>query len=131
MAIVAGFIAQERALFEGARGGDGHAFGGLVGPYRPGLHAHCYRMLGSVHDADDALQDTLLRAWRGLPGFDVRRPLRPWLYKIATNACLDAIASGPGAGSRPTTAPRPAPPAPAQPLAKPVWLAPYPDHQLR
>ena len=50
-------------------------------------------MLGSVHDADDALQDTLLRAWRGLPGFDIRRPLRPWLYKIATNACLDAIAS--------------------------------------
>jgi RNA polymerase sigma-70 factor (ECF subfamily) len=107
-ATAAGLIAQERALLEGARGGDGHAFGGLVGLYRSELHAHCYRMLGSVHDADDALQDTLLRAWRGLPGFDGRRPVRPWLYKIATNACLDVIATGPGAGSRPTTGPRPA-----------------------
>src|SRR5262249_25499073 len=131
-ATVAGFIAQEPALLEGARGGDGHAFGGLVGPYRPELHAHCYRMLGSVHDADDALQDTLLRAWRGLPRFDGRRPLRPWLYKIATNACLDAIASPPrrwlptdygaptGRGGD----------APAQPLAEPVWVEPYPDQQL-
>ena len=90
-----GSIVQERALLEGACRGDDHAFGRLVGTYRPELHAHCYRMLGSVHDADDALQDTLLRAWRGLPEFDGRRPLRPWLYKIATNACLDAIAIRP------------------------------------
>src|SRR6266699_4825516 len=132
-ATVAGFIAQERALLEGARGGDGHAFGGLVGPYRPELHAHCYRMLGSVHDADDALQDTLLRAWRGLCGFDIRRPLRPWLYKIATNACLDAIASRPRRWL-PTDYGPPAGPggdAPAQPLAEPVWVEPYPDQQLR
>ncbi len=132
-ATVAGFIAQERALLEGARGGDGHAFGVLVGPYRPELHAHCYRMLGSVHDADDALQDTLLRAWRGLCGFDIRRPLRPWLYKIATNACLDAIASRPRRWL-PTDYGPPAGPggdAPAQPLAEPVWVEPYPDQQLR
>jgi RNA polymerase sigma-70 factor (ECF subfamily) len=131
-ATVAGFIAQERVLLEGARGGDGHAFGGLVGPYRPELHAHCYRMLGSVHDADDALQDTLLRAWRGLGGFDIRRPLRPWLYKIATNACLDAIASRPRRWL-PTDYGAPVGPgsdAPAQPHAEPVWVEPYPDQQL-
>ena len=78
-------IARERALIEGACRGEDRAFGQLVGPYRPELHAHCYRMLGSVHDADDALQDALLRAWRGLPGFDDRRPLRPWLIRIAHN----------------------------------------------
>jgi RNA polymerase sigma-70 factor (ECF subfamily) len=127
-----GSIVQDRALLAGARGGDGHAFGLLVGPFRPELHAHCYRMLGSVHDADDALQETLLRAWRGLRGFDGRRPVRPWLYKIATNACLDAIASRPrrwlpvGYGS-------PAGPGgdePREPLAEAVWVEPYPDQQL-
>ena len=71
-----GSTVQERALLEGARRGRDDAFGRLVGPYWPELHAHCYRMLASVHDADDALQDTLLRAWRGLPGFDGRRSLR-------------------------------------------------------
>jgi RNA polymerase sigma-70 factor (ECF subfamily) len=131
-ATVTGFIAGERALLEGARGGDGHAFGQLVGPFRPELHAHCYRMLGSVHDADDALQDTLLRAWRGLPGFDGRRPLRPWLYKIATNACLDTIASRPRRWL-PTGHGPPADPGghgPLQPLAEAVWVEPYPDQQL-
>ncbi len=77
-----GSLVPERALIEDARRGEDHAFGRLVGPYWSELHAHCYRLLGSVHDADDALQDALLRAWRGLPGFDSRRPLRPWLYKI-------------------------------------------------
>lgn len=67
------------------------AFDHLVEEQRADLHAHCYRMLGSLHDADDALQDTLLRAWRGLPGFQGRSSLRTWLYGIATNACLDAI----------------------------------------
>jgi RNA polymerase sigma-70 factor (ECF subfamily) len=117
-----GSIAGERALIEDARRGGGHAFGRLVDPYRPGLHAHCYRLLGSVWDADDALQDALVRAWRGLPGFDVRRPVRPWLYRIATNACLDFIAGRPrrwlpaGHG-----------PAGGEP---PVWVEPYPDEQL-
>src|SRR6266571_3002204 len=118
----AGSVIDERELIEGARRGEGDAFGRLVEPYRPELHAHCYRLLGSVHDADDALQDALLRAWRGLPGFNDRRPLRPWLYKIATNVCLDLAARRPrrwlpvdyrSAGGD-----------------EPVWVEPYPDEQL-
>jgi RNA polymerase sigma-70 factor (ECF subfamily) len=130
-ATTTGLLAGERALVEEARGGDGHAFGRLVGPYRPELHAHCYRMLGSVHDADDALQDTLLRAWRGLGGFNGRRPLRPWLYKIATNACLDVIARRPRRWL-PTGYAPPASPGhePGELLAGPVWIEPYPDEQL-
>jgi RNA polymerase sigma-70 factor (ECF subfamily) len=126
-----GSIARERALIEGACRGEDHAFGQLVGLYRAELYAHCYRMLGSVHDADDALQDALLRAWRGLPGFDGRRPLRPWLYKIATNACLDVIAQRPrrwhpldyGPPAARSDEPGPS-------LAGPVWVEPYPDGQL-
>src|SRR5205823_7212268 len=78
-----------------ARAGDEGAYRRLVEPHRGELHAHCYRMLGSVHDAEDALQDALLHAWRGLPGFAGRSSLRTWLYKITTNACLDAIARRP------------------------------------
>src|SRR5919107_1870830 len=74
-----------------ARGGDDAAFTRLVEPLRRELHAHCYRMLGSAHDADDALQDALVRAWRGLARFEGRSSLRSWLYTIATNVCLNAI----------------------------------------
>src|SRR5262245_17486298 len=70
---------------------DEDAFSAAVEAHRVELHAHCYRMLGSLQDAEDALQDTLLRAWRGLPGFDGRSSLRTWLFRIATNACIDAI----------------------------------------
>src|SRR3954467_8410888 len=79
------------ATLDQARAGDEHAFERLIEPHRAELHAHCYRMLGSVHDADDALQDTLIRAWRGMPGFGGRSALSTWLYRIATNACLDVI----------------------------------------
>src|SRR6266576_3456315 len=83
------------ALLDAARGGDHDAYRALVEPHRAELHAHCYRMLGSVHDAEDALQEAMLRAWRGLPRFEGRSSTRSWLYKIATNACLDAIQKRP------------------------------------
>jgi RNA polymerase sigma-70 factor (ECF subfamily) len=71
-----------------ARAGDERAFVELTSPHRAALHVHCYRLLGSLHDADDALQETLLRAWRGIDGFEPRAPVRAWLYRIATNVCL-------------------------------------------
>ena len=82
----------ERQLLEAVCRGDEDAFRRLVEPHRPGLRAHCYRMLGSVDDGEDALQDALLHAWRGLCRFEGRSSLRNWLYRIATNASLDARA---------------------------------------
>jgi RNA polymerase sigma-70 factor, ECF subfamily len=83
---------EQRELLDAARLGDQEAFRGLVEPHRAELHAHCYRVLGSHHDAEDALQDALLLAWRGLGRFEGRGELRSWLYTIATNASLDALA---------------------------------------
>src|SRR5262245_53375970 len=88
-------IEKERELIRTAHDGDQNAFRQLVEIHRPELLAHCYRMLGSHDDAEDALQDTLLRAWRGLPAFNSRGAFRGWLYRIASNACLDAIARRP------------------------------------
>jgi RNA polymerase sigma-70 factor, ECF subfamily len=118
-------------LLDAARGGDEDAFRRLVEPHRRELHAHCYRMLGSVHDADDALQDALLRAWRGLPRFEGRSSLRTWLYRIATNTCLNLIARRPKRvlpvdhGS-----PAEADDDLGEPLVESVWVEPYPDERI-
>jgi RNA polymerase sigma-70 factor, ECF subfamily len=122
----------EQALLMAARRGDEDAYGRLLEPYRRELHAHCYRMLGSVHDAEDALQDVLLRAWKGLARFEARSSLRAWLYRIATNACLNAIERRPPRqlpiGYGPDGDPHAFGEQP--PLAETVWLEPYPDEQL-
>jgi RNA polymerase sigma-70 factor (ECF subfamily) len=121
----------EHKLLHAARGGDEAALRSIVDEHRGELHAHCYRMLGSVHDADDALQDTFVRAWRGLPGFDGRSSLRTWLYAIATNVCRDSIRRRPGralpVGYGPATAPGSDP---GEPLVESVWIEPYPDERL-
>ncbi len=123
--------AAEERLLEAARKGDQDAYRDLIEPHRAALHAHCYRMLGSLYDAEDALQEALLRAWRGLSRFQTGKPLRPWLYKIATNACLDAMAKRPkrvlpmdrGASAD-------ADAGPGEPIVETVWLEPYPDELL-
>ena len=131
MTTAAGPETPDPALLEAAVAGDEHAFRRLVEPHRAGLQAHCYRMLGSLHDADDALQDTLLRAWRGLPGFGGQLLLRPWLYKIATNVCLNVIARRPRR-QLPTERGSPAHQSddPGQPDTESAWIEPYPDEQL-
>src|SRR4051794_1858858 len=122
---------SEPALVAAARHGDESAYRALVERHRGELHAHAYRMLGSVHDAEDAMQDALLRAWRGLPRFDGRSSLRSWLYRIVTNTCLDLISKrpkrvlpidhGPAADAHD---------GPGPPLLESIWIEPYPDEQL-
>jgi RNA polymerase sigma-70 factor, ECF subfamily len=122
---------NERRLLGAARAGDENAFARLVEPHRGVLHAHCYRMLGSVTDAEDALQETLLRAWRGLASFEGRSSLRSWLYAIATNACLRAIERRPkrvlpidyGPAADPHVGL-------GEPLVESVWVEPYPNETL-
>jgi RNA polymerase sigma-70 factor, ECF subfamily len=122
---------DEQALLEAAQGGDEAAFGQLIEARRAELHAHCYRMLGSVHDADDALQDTMLRAWRGLPRFEGRSSLRSWLYSIATNTCLDVIGRRPKRVLPIDLAPAADPrQGPGEPVTESVWLEPYPDEVI-
>jgi RNA polymerase sigma-70 factor, ECF subfamily len=110
------------SLVAAAQGGDEAAFEALVGPHRRELHAHCYRMLGSVHDADDVLQEVLLRAWRGLGGFQGRSSVRAWLYRIATNVCLDAIESR----SRRFVPVDVGPAGAGAPATEAIWVGPYP-----
>ena len=113
-------------LISRARAGDGDAFRRLIQPYRRELQAHCYRMLGSFQDAEDTLQDTLLAAWQSFGGFEGRASVRTWLYKIATNRCLNARRS---ASRRPAKAwdiPGVEPPEPTR-LGEVVWLEPFPD----
>ncbi len=113
-------------LIERARSGDQAAFEELVGPYRREIHVHCYRVLGSAADAEDALQETLTAAWKGLGGFEGRASVRTWLYRIATNRCLNMLRST----SRRPPADLPVldveTPEPTR-LAEVVWLEPYPE----
>jgi RNA polymerase sigma-70 factor, ECF subfamily len=127
----AGSTALERRLLDAARAGDEEAYQRLVEPHRGALQAHCYRMLGSLQDAEDALQDALLRAWRGLPRFQGRSSLRSWLYTITTNACLDALGRRRGR-VLPFDFGPPADPHDglAEPVAEGVWIEPYPDEAL-
>jgi RNA polymerase sigma-70 factor (ECF subfamily) len=122
---------DEQEQLEAAQGGDEGAFGRLVESYRSELHAHCYRMLGSTHDAEDALQDATIRAWRALPKFEGRSSLRSWLYRIATNTCLDVIAKRPKRvlpiDYGPETDPHDGP---GKPLVESAWVEPYPDETL-
>ena len=143
-------IEQPRAeaeLLARAQAGDGDAFGALAEPFRRELHVHCYRILGSVADAEDVLQETMVAAWRGIDRFEGRSSLRAWLYRIATNQCLNALRGG---IRRPTRSQRrvgspDSPPGPLGPLGlpaqmgklpplpepatddEPLWLEPYPD----
>jgi RNA polymerase sigma-70 factor (TIGR02960 family) len=113
-------------LLARAKAGDEDAFAQLVAPHRRELHVHCYRTLGSLQDAEDALQETLLAAWRSLGGFQERASLRTWLYAIATNRCLNMLRAAerrPRAEPRPPDLPLPEP----STVAEPVWLDPYPD----
>ncbi|WP_369244927.1 sigma-70 family RNA polymerase sigma factor [Streptomyces sp. R41] len=115
-------------LLRRARAGDRDAFTALVEPHRGELQAHCYRMLGSLQDAEDALQETLLAAWLGLDGFEGRSSIRTWLYRIATNRCLNLLRSS---ARRPVSAaPLPVPTPEPTRLGEVPWLQPYPDALL-
>jgi RNA polymerase sigma-70 factor (ECF subfamily) len=117
----------ESALIR-ARAGDEQAFRALTDPYRRELQLHCYRMLGSMQDAEDALQETLLAAWRGLERFEERASLRAWLYRIATNRCLNVLRDS---ARRPQeTRPLPFEPPPPTRHGETLWLEPYPDALL-
>jgi RNA polymerase sigma-70 factor (ECF subfamily) len=107
-----------------ARQGNETAFAAVVEPYRQELRLHCYRILGSLQDAEDQLQETLLAAWRGLDGFEERASLRAWLYRIATNRCLNALRDR---GRRPQEVPSMVEPPEPTRMAEPIWLEPYPD----
>jgi RNA polymerase sigma-70 factor, ECF subfamily len=122
----------EQALLLAARNGDEDAYGRLLEPHRRELHAHCYRMLGSVHDAEDALQDVMLRAWKGIARFEARSSLRAWLFLIATNACLNTIERRPPRRLPTGYGPHADPHAFGEqpPLVETVWIEPYPDEQL-
>ena len=116
-------------LITRARAGDDEAFRALTEPYRRELQVHCYRMLGSLQDSEDAVQDTLLAAWQGLGGFEERAAIRTWLYRIATNRCLNALRSASRRAVKEWDIPQIEPPEPTR-LGEVVWLEPYPDALL-
>ena len=116
-------------LITRARAGDGDAFRELTDPYRRELQVHCYRMLGSLQDAEDVLQETWLAAWQALGGFEQRASIRTWLYRIATNRCLNAFRSASRRPAKEWDIPQVEPPEPSR-LGEAVWLEPYPDALL-
>jgi RNA polymerase sigma-70 factor (ECF subfamily) len=118
-----------RELLARAQAGDSEAFRALTEPHRRELQVHCYRMLGSLQDAEDALQDTLLGAWQALGGFEGRASIRTWLYRIATNRCLDALRAARRRPAKEWDIPGVEPPEPTG-LGEIVWLEPYPDALL-
>lgn len=122
---------REDELLGAAQSGDEGAFTRLVDSYRDELGAHCYRMLGSLHDSEDAVQESMLRAWRGLAKFEGRSSLRSWLYTIATNTCLNAIEKRPKRVLPVDYGPAADPhDGPGQPIVESVWIEPYPDETL-
>jgi RNA polymerase sigma-70 factor (ECF subfamily) len=120
-------VGADPQTLKAAQNGDEAAFARLLAPYRRELRAHCYRLAGSLHEADDLLQDSLLRAWKGLPGFEGRADLRTWLYKVTTNACLDALEKRAGR-VLPTSLGPPIGPDDtfAAPRLDPIWVEPCP-----
>ena len=123
--------ASELALLDGARHGDSHQFGELTEPYRRELQVHCYRILGSLQEAEDMVQETMLKAWKRLDTYEGRASFRAWLYKIATNTCLDyldqqrsrrLLPPSMGPASNPTTV--------LPPVTEATWLEPFPDEWL-
>jgi RNA polymerase sigma-70 factor (ECF subfamily) len=117
-------VRVEEVALTRARAGDEDAFRELTDPFRRELQLHCYRILGSVQDAEDMVQETLLAAWRGLEQFERRSSLRAWLYRIATNRCLNALR---GRRRRPREAPAMVEPPEPTRLSEPIWIEPYPD----
>jgi RNA polymerase sigma-70 factor, ECF subfamily len=122
--------AEAQAVVAAARAGDQSAFAALVERYRRELQVHCYRMLGSFEDAEDLVQETFLRAWRKRASFEGRSSFRAWLYRIATNACLDALERRPPRVLSLQVAPAADPRVPPLPTADLPWLQPYPDRLL-
>ena len=116
-------------LVSRARAGDDEAFRALTEPYRRELQVHCYRLLGSIQDAEDALQDTLLAAWQGLGGFEGRASIRTWLYRIATSRCLNALRAASRRPAKEWDMPKVDPPEPTR-YGELPWLEPYPDALL-
>jgi RNA polymerase sigma-70 factor, ECF subfamily len=121
----------QTTLVLAAQAGDQMAFDTLVGAYRRELLVHCYRMLGSVHDAEDLVQETLLRAWEKRAALTSPGSYRAWLYRIATNLCLNALTRAPRRSLPPDTHPPSDPTRPSSPrLREPIWLEPFPDDLL-